>query len=135
VVDDRDPPIAPIVKILIVDDVEDTRELYGEFFRLKGAHALTAADGQAALTMIEQDRPDVVVLDLAMPGVTGWDVMREVKRHSAGRRIPIIVLSGQSAREGALAAGAAAYLSKPCVPDALMDEVQRVLGDSALRHR
>jgi two-component system, cell cycle response regulator DivK len=115
--------------VLIVDDVEDTRDLYAEYFKFKGARVLTAADGLSALAVLQQERPDVVVLDLAMPGVTGWDVIRRMKADAATCSIPIVVLSGQSARESACEAGADSYLSKPCIPDVLMDEVTRVLHD------
>jgi two-component system cell cycle response regulator DivK len=121
------------VSVLIVDDVEDTRELYERYFQFRGARVTTAADGEAALAMIGSQRPDVIVLDLAMPRMTGWEVIQRLKGDAQTRMIPIVVLSGQDARESALEAGADSYLEKPCLPDDLLAEVLRVLGDSTRR--
>jgi CheY-like chemotaxis protein len=76
---------------------------------------------------VQNDPPDVIVLDLAMPVVTGWDVIRDLKANAATRGIPIVVLSGQESYESALAAGANSYLEKPCPPEDLLHEVLRVL--------
>jgi CheY-like chemotaxis protein len=81
--------------------------------------------------MIYAERPDVVVLDLAMPGITGWDVLRQVKADPQTRDMPVLVLSGQHAEERARSAGAAGYLEKPCLPDKLFGEVIRVLRGGA----
>jgi CheY-like chemotaxis protein len=113
--------------VLLVDDVIDARDMYALYFRHVGIKVITASDGHSALRTVRIERPDIVVLDLAMPGVTGWDVIREVKADPATREIPILVLSGQRAQEGALRAGAAGYCEKPCLPDKLFSEVMRVL--------
>ena len=121
------------VSVLIVDDVEDTRELYERYFQFRGARVTTAADGEAALLVVGSQRPDVIVLDLAMPRMTGWEVIQRLKGDAQTRVIPIVVLSGQDARESALEAGADSYLEKPCLPDELLAEVLRVLGDATRR--
>jgi CheY-like chemotaxis protein len=110
-----------------VDDVRDTRELYQYFLGFQGVRALTAADGEEALRMIADTPPDVIVLDLAMPRVTGWDVLRALKADPRSRPIPVLVLSGNDARQSALQAGADAYLQKPCLPDELYREILKVL--------
>jgi CheY-like chemotaxis protein len=120
------------ISVLIVDDVEDTRRLYEHFFNFKGARTTTAADGASALRSVGLERPDVIVLDLAMPKVTGWDVLRSLKSDLATQTIPVIVVSGQDARDSALAIGAASYCEKPCLPSDLLAEVLRVLSASRL---
>ena len=113
--------------VLIVDDVEDTRELYKRYFEFQGARVITAGDGIAALQAAVFEKPDIIVLDLAMPGMTGWEVIQSLKNSPITRRIPVVVLSGQSARESAMAAGADSYREKPCLPDELLAELLRVL--------
>lgn len=115
------------LSVLVVDDVEDTRELYQRFFQFQGARVITAGDGVSAVQAAVVEHPDAIVLDLAMPGMTGWEVIERLKRNPSTRGIPIIVLSGQGARESALKAGADSYREKPCLPDELLAEVMRVL--------
>jgi two-component system, cell cycle response regulator DivK len=121
------------LKVLVVDDVDDTREMYERYFQFQGFSVATAADGVAALLAVPCERPDVIVLDLAMPRLTGWDVIRNLKAHALTQHIPIIALSGQQARESALREGADSYLEKPCVPEVLLREVLRVLGEPGTR--
>ena len=115
------------MRVLLVDDVIDTRDMYALYFKYIGLKVATAGDGQSALAAARVERPDIIVLDLAMPGVTGWDVIRELKGHPQTRTIPILVLSGQRERESALKAGADSYCEKPCRPDKLFGEMMRVL--------
>jgi CheY-like chemotaxis protein len=116
-----------MMSVLLVDDVIDARDMYALYFRHVGVRVTTASDGQAALAAVRVERPDIVVLDLAMPGLTGWDVLRELKGNPQTRAIPVLVLSGQRAQEGALRAGADGYCEKPCLPDKLFGEVMRIL--------
>src|SRR4051812_27454598 len=102
--------------VLLVDDSLDTREAYGLYLQFCGLAVETAGDGDEALRFVDSSPPDAIVLDLAMPRVTGWDVMRELKANPTTRGIPIIALSGQDAQESAFKAGANAYCSKPCAP-------------------
>jgi CheY-like chemotaxis protein len=115
------------MNVLLVDDVVDARDMYALYFKHVGVKVATANDGRSALAAARSDRPDIIVLDLAMPGVTGWDVLRELKGDPRTRDIPVLVLSGQRAQEGALRAGADAYCEKPCMPDKLFGELMRVL--------
>jgi CheY-like chemotaxis protein len=114
------------VRILVVEDVEDTRELYRHFFDYHGMGVATAPDGLAALQSVAVDRPDVIVLDLAMPRMTGWEVLRALKRRIRTRHIPILAVSGVGTAQSALDAGADAFLEKPCQPSQLLEEVLRV---------
>jgi chemosensory pili system protein ChpA (sensor histidine kinase/response regulator) len=115
------------LKVLVVEDAADTRLMYERYFEFRGARASGAPDGIDALRSIESDRPDVVVLDLAMPRVTGWDVIRDLRANARGRNIPIVVVSGQHAQKSALAAGANSYIEKPCLPEDVFAEVVRLV--------
>jgi CheY-like chemotaxis protein len=115
--------------VLVVDDAPDTREMYKAYFDHVGARAATAHDGWSALQAVRTERPDVIILDLAMPGGTsGWDVMRRLKSQPETRAIPIVVVSGQNARSSALRAGADLYFDKPCPPDELYAAVLALPG-------
>jgi two-component system cell cycle response regulator DivK len=125
----------PSANVLFVDDAEDMRTMYGRYLQFRGLRVATAADGIEALQHVDSEPPDVIVLDLAMPRVTGWDVIRELKSHAATRHIPIIALSGHDARESALGAGADVYRDKPCAPQDLLHDVVRFLrGPSGRGH-
>lgn len=115
------------LSVLVVDDSLDTRYIYSRYFQFRGTQVTTAADGLEALQAVENDPPDAIVLDLAMPRVTGWDVIRDLKANPATRHIPIVVLSGQESRDSALHAGADSYIEKPCAPEDLLGEVLRVV--------
>jgi CheY-like chemotaxis protein len=117
------------VTVLIVDDVKDVRDLYEVFLRFRGIRVLTASDGIEALQTVSFERPDVIVLDLAMPRMTGWDVIKQIRNDPHTRRIPIIVLSGQQAQNSAFQYGADVYIEKPCLPDKLLDEVMRLMRE------
>jgi CheY-like chemotaxis protein len=121
--------------VLFVDDVADTRLMYQRFFEWQGARVITAADGVGALQAVLYDRPDVIVLDLAMPKITGWEVLQILKKDARSRRLPVLVLSGQNARDSAMDAGADVYLEKPCRPDALLAEIQRLLREPSRRNQ
>lgn len=114
--------------VLIVDDSYDARYIYERYLTFCGARAFTAADGPSALAAARHDPPDIIVLDLALPGLTGWEVLRRLRADARTSDIPVLVLSGQSARESAIHAGADAYCDKPCPPSALLDEVRRLLA-------
>jgi CheY-like chemotaxis protein len=130
------PETAPArLTVLFVDDVPDTRLMYQRFFEWQGARVLTASDGVGALQAVLYERPDVVVLDLAMPKITGWEVLQVLKKDPRTRRLPVLVLSGQNARDSAMEAGADSYCDKPCRPDLLLAEVIRLLREPTRSRR
>ena len=119
---------APPFTVMIVDDVQDIRELYERFFEYEGARVITAADGVSALQVVLFHRPDVIILDVAMPQINGVDVIRSLKGDPRTREIPVVVVSGQhDMRKTALEAGADAYVRKPVLPDQLLQQVKRTL--------
>ena len=86
-----------IATILIVEDDAATREMYRQALAASGYRTVTAADGLGALRFIEGDRPDVVVLDLILPTVGGYDVYRELRAHPETSDIPIVIVTGSDA--------------------------------------
>ncbi|MBK9712596.1 MAG: response regulator transcription factor [Kouleothrix sp.] len=113
--------------ILIVDDEQTIVEVVTLYLQREGFHVLTAADGRAALQVVEQRRPDLVVLDLMLPGLGGLDVTRQLR---AGGALPIIMLTarGEEAdRVVGLELGADDYVTKPFSPRELVARVKAVL--------
>ena len=117
--------------ILIVDDSADVRDLYAECFTALGFRVATAHDGQGGITAAMQYRPDVIVMDLAMPRVDGITAIKHLKSQARTRDVPVILLSGypyKAIEHGALEAGADVFLTKPCLPEDLESQVRRLLG-------
>jgi two-component system cell cycle response regulator DivK len=115
---------------LLVDDDVDTREMYGMYLRTGGFRVLIATNGMEAIDSAERERPDVIVMDLMMPRLNGWEAIRRLKRDWRTRRIPIIACTGHvtgSSAERALDAGCDGYVTKPCLPADLLAEIRRVL--------
>ena len=113
--------------VLLVDDHDSQREIYE--LALGMAHFVVhqAASGGQAIESARTRRPDVIVLDLAMPKLDGWEVCRRLKADPATRGIPIIVVTAHIApgiRESAERAGCDAYLVKPCLPEKLIAAVR-----------
>lgn len=117
--------------ILIVDDFEDNREMYTQFLRFNGYRVAEAVDGRDALAKAGALHPDLIVMDLSLPGVDGWEATRRLKADPTTRDIPVIALTGHALAghaEGAMAAGCDAFVTKPCIPVDLEAEIRRVLG-------
>ena len=107
--------------VLIADDDGDSRLIYSGYFRTHGWLAFTAADGRIALDKIEELGPDAIVLDLAMPRVDGWTVLRQLRESSWTAGLIVVVLTASiDAREQAFQAGCDAFLLKPCPPETLL---------------
>ena len=103
--------------VIVIDDDADARRIYSEYMRAKGFTVFTAPDGRTGLTKTLELIPDAIVLDLAMPKVDGWTVLKHVRESSLTAQIPVVVVSALTdARDEAFYAGANAYLTKPCPP-------------------
>jgi DNA-binding response OmpR family regulator len=106
--------------VVIVEDDIDARHIYSEYLRAKGWTVFSAADGRAGLTKILELLPDAVVLDLAMPKVDGWTVLKQMRGSSMMAAIVVVVVSAVTdSRDTAIEIGADAYLAKPCSPEVL----------------
>ena len=106
--------------VLIVDDDADARRIYGEYLRSRGWVVFTAPDGRRGIDKAAELTPDLVVLDLAMPRVDGWTVLKNLRESSWTAHVPVVVVSAlNDVRDEAFRAGCDAYLMKPCDPDVL----------------
>ena len=118
-------------KIMIADDEEDMRDVTRMILEAEGYTVVTAYDGLDALSMAEAEMPDLLLLDLMMPVMSGLDVARKMKESATLSAIPIIMLSaaGQAdSVQAALAAGAQDFLVKPFEPTLLMRRVAETLA-------
>ena len=122
-------PRRPVV--LIVEDEADLRNLYAQQLILSGFDVLQAANGQDAIATVSAQAPDVVVMDLSLPVVDGWEATRRLKADDRTAHIPVVALTGHDGSgelQRATSAGCDWFVPKPCPPDALITEVRRVLG-------
>jgi len=118
------------MKILIADDERNVRNLVRFTFERRGFEVVEATDGIEAVTVARQESPDLILLDAMMPGMSGYEASRELKKGETTREIPIVFLSakGQAyeVAEG-LQAGAVAYIIKPFSPKELVAQVEEIL--------
>lgn len=118
-------------KILIADDEEDVKVVVQLYLESKGYEIHTAYDGLDAIDKARAEMPDLLLLDIMMPVIDGFEVCRRLKSDPATAGIPIVMLSAASQTESkdrALSAGAADYIVKPFDPDQLESVVAAVLG-------
>jgi CheY-like chemotaxis protein len=115
--------------VLVVDDYKDTRELYAEYIRMSGITVETAADGFEGIEKAILLRPDVIVMDLSMPHLDGFETVRVLRGHERTKQIPVLALTGAMLdSEGrAQEEGFSAFLRKPCLPQYLLHELRRFL--------
>ena len=108
--------------------------MYASFFTAKGFRTFTATDGPSAIISARMDRPDVIVMDLSLPHMDGWEAIRRLKANPETADIPIIACTAHvlgNSCERAVDAGCNAYLDKPCLPVRLFTEVKRMLAKRA----
>jgi CheY-like chemotaxis protein len=116
--------------ILLVDDFEDNRAMYAQFLTFSGFRVAEAANGQEALQKAADMLPDLVVMDLSLPVVDGWEATRRLKSDERTRGIPVLALTGHALgrhSEGARDAGCDGFVTKPCLPEDLVSEIRRML--------
>lgn len=121
------------MKILLCEDNDDIRKMLAMRLEVVGYTVLQARDGEEGLGIIKQQQPELVIMDLMMPKMTGFEVCRMVKFDEMYKDIPIIVLSAldqQRDREKALEAGADAYFIKPFDLELLLNKVSSLISEN-----
>lgn len=116
--------------ILVADDNEDQRALFGELLTRAGYRVIEARDGVEAIARASAELPGLILMDVTMPGTSGWNAVRALRENVDTRDIPIVVVTGLSAtwdRDASFAAGGDDYLAKPVRPDLLLEEVRKFL--------
>ena len=125
-------PTQPLV--LVVEDYQDAREMYAAYLAFSGYRVAEATNGEEAIEKAIELIPDIILMDLALPRMDGWEATRRLKLDERTRHIPIVALTGHALAgyaEGARQAGCDAFVTKPCLPDALVAEIQRMLAARA----
>jgi two-component system cell cycle response regulator DivK len=119
--------------VLVVEDYQDAREMYAAYLQFSGFLVAEATDGVEAIAKTLQLMPDIILMDLALPKMDGWEATRRLKSDARTKHIPIVALTGHALAghaEGARQAGCDSFVTKPCLPDALVAEIQRMLSGS-----
>src|SRR3984893_7274429 len=117
-------------RVLVVDDYPDAREMYAEYLEFSGFDVIQAVNGMEALQRAIDAAPDIILMDLSLPVMDGWEATRRLKEDARTNRIPVVALTGHALAgisEGAIKAGCDAFVTKPCLPEDLVKEIRRVL--------
>lgn len=116
--------------VLVVEDYDDARDMYRMGLEFAGFRVDDARDGEEALKKATALSPDLILMDLALPKMDGWEVTRRIKANPKTKGIIVVALTGhalESHAKEAAAAGCDAFIAKPCLPDELVDKVRKML--------
>jgi len=116
--------------ILIADDDFDNRVIAQEALKAAGYRTLLAVNGLEAIALVAEEKPDLLLLDLSMPMMNGWDVAKKIRKKEKGHHLPIIAFTAHALvgeAEKAVAAGCDDYLAKPCAPKDIAKAVAGLL--------
>src|SRR5438552_926099 len=117
-------------RVLLVDDYSDAREMYSEYLEFCGFEVVEASNGMEALERAAEAAPDIILMDLSLPVMDGWEATRRLKADKRTASIPVVALTGHALAgisEGARNAGCDAFVTKPCLPEDLVKEIRKVL--------
>ena len=120
-----------MTKILIAEDDRDIRELIVISLKYAGYEVVPAADGQQAVDLTVQENPDLIMLDVRMPLLSGFEALEQIKEHPQFKDTPVVILSakGQEAEiKSGLDLGACQYILKPFAPDELIGKIQEIVA-------
>lgn len=117
--------------VLIIEDEEDAAELFAEMMRVSGFRVLKTSNSAPAIAMMASEKPDVIILDIMMPEISGLDILRQMRRDPELANIPVVVVSAKSMPadiKNGMEAGASTYLTKPVGFLELKEAVERAVG-------
>jgi CheY-like chemotaxis protein len=120
-----------VSKLLLVEDNESNRDMLSRRLVRRGFEVVTATDGESAITIAREVRPDLVLMDMSLPGINGWDATRILKSSPETSAIPIVALTAHamsSDREEAFAAGCSGFETKPVELDKLLATITELLA-------
>jgi CheY-like chemotaxis protein len=123
-------PKAESPLVLVVDDFPDNRDMYMQYLEFSGLRVAEAQNGHEALQQAFDLLPDLIVMDLSLPGLDGWEATRRLKADPRTHAIPVIALTGHALAghsKGAIEAGCDAFITKPCLPERLLEEIRKML--------
>lgn len=119
-------------RVLLVDDYPDAREMYSEYLTYSGFDVVEASNGIEALQRAADEAPDIILMDLSLPVMDGWEATRRLKADQRTADIPVVALTGHALAgisEGAKQAGCDVVITKPCLPEDLVKEIRKVLDE------
>ena len=131
-----EPPKAESPLVLVVDDFPDNRDMYMQYLEFSGLRVAEAQNGHEALQQAFSLLPDLIVMDLSLPGLDGWEATRRLKKDPRTKNVPVVAVTGHAfagADEKAMDAGCDGYITKPCLPADLVGEIRRVLAGGGKR--
>ncbi len=120
-----------MAKILLVEDNEMNRDMLSRRLTRRGYTVVIAEDGQQGVDMAASERPDLILMDMSLPVMDGWEATRRIKQSEATKSIPVIALTAHAMsedRDQALAAGCEDFDTKPVELDRLLEKINRLLG-------
>ena len=125
--------MSPKRRLLVVDDEQDVREMLALVLGRRGFGVQTAADGMEALVLAQSAPPDLILLDVMMRDMDGWEVLKLLQLEEATRRVPVVILSARAEPRDkirGLQEGAVDYLTKPFAIDEVVTRVESILGET-----
>jgi two-component system cell cycle response regulator DivK len=125
-------------RVLVVDDFDDAREMYAEYLEFAGFQVETARNGQEAVEKAQEASPDIILMDLSLPVMDGWEATRLIKGDNRTRDIPVMALSGHvlaGSENHAKEAGADEFVAKPCLPQDLENKIRNMLKPSKAKDK
>ncbi|HEY9515124.1 MAG TPA: response regulator [Gemmatimonadaceae bacterium] len=117
--------------VLLVEDNEDNRIVYSTILQHFGYRVMEALNGEEGIAKARAEKPDLILMDISIPVIDGWEATQVLKRDPETRAIPIIALTAHalvSDREKAMEVGCDSYLAKPCEPKTVVSEVAKFIG-------
>jgi CheY-like chemotaxis protein len=125
-------------RVLLVEDNEDNRTIYSTVLRHLGYQVIEAVDGLQAVALARSELPDLILMDISIPGMDGWEATRVLREDPSTRAIPIVALTAHALaddRKRAREVGFDSYLTKPVEPNAVVAEVRRLIGSAGETRR
>jgi len=123
-----------MARILLVEDNEMNRDMLSRRLIRRGHDVTIAVDGPAAIAAATAGHPDLILMDIRLPGMDGWEATRRLKADKRTASIPVVALTGHALAgisEGARRAGCDAFVTKPCLPEDLVKEIRKVLDGAS----
>jgi two-component system, cell cycle response regulator DivK len=128
-----DPSTPSGHRLLLVEDNEDNRTIYSTLLRHLGYEVIEAQNGVQAIELARSERPDLILMDISIPEMDGWEATRILRGDPVTKDVPIVALTAHALeddRERAAEVGFSSYLAKPIEPRAVLAEVRRLIGEN-----
>ncbi len=125
---DSAPPGRDVPRAMIIEDDPNLAAMLGQYLTDLGYRTILLGRGDQAMAAILREMPDVILMDIHLPGMSGWDVLKQMKTHPEMHAVPVLVVTGVNEPERSRALGAAGHLTKPFTPDQFVDFFERSIG-------